>query len=136
MNNKYMDEAIKEAIKAYKEDEVPVGAVIVKDNKIIAKAHNTIEKNNNATNHAEINVIGKASKKLKNWRLIDCDLYVTLEPCEMCCGAINTSRIRKVYYLVPKKEDIGIPKTIYQKVENSSRKYLELLQSFFKEKRG
>lgn len=136
MNNKYMDEAIKEAIKAYNEDEVPVGAVIAKDNKIIAKAHNTIEKNNNATKHAEINVIEKASKKLKNWRLIDCDLYVTLEPCEMCCGAISASRIRNVYYLVSKKEDISIVKTIYQKVENCSGEYLELLQKFFKEKRG
>lgn len=136
MNNKYMNEAIKEAIKAYNENEVPVGAVIVKNNKIIARAHNTIEKNNNATKHAEINAIEKASKKLKNWRLIDCDLYVTLEPCEMCCGAINASRIRNVYYLVSKKEDINAAKTTYQKVEDGSKQYLELLQKFFKEKRG
>ena len=136
MDNKYMYEAIKEAIKAYNENEVPVGAVIVKNNKIIAKAHNTIEKNNNATKHAEINAIEKASKKLKNWRLMDCDLYVTLEPCKMCCGAINASRIRNIYYLVSKKEDISVVKTIYQRIENCSEEYLELLQKFFKEKRG
>ena len=136
MDNKYMYEAIKEAIKAYNENEVPVGAVIVKNNKIIARAHNTIEKNNNATKHAEINAIEKASKKLKNWRLMDCDLYVTLEPCKMCCGAINASRIRNIYYLVSKKEDISVVKTIYQRIENCSEEYLELLQKFFKEKRG
>lgn len=136
MDNKYMNEAIKEAKKAYNEHEVPVGAVIVKNDKIIAKAHNTVEKNSDATKHAEINVIEKASKKIKNWRLIDCDLYVTLEPCEMCCGAINASRISNVYYLVSKKEDISIAKTMYQKLENNGKEYLELLQKFFKEKRG
>lgn len=73
------------------------GAVIVKDNKIIARAHNVKELKHDTTNHAEILAIKKASKKLKNWRLEDCDIYVTLEPCSMCAGAIINSRIRKTY---------------------------------------
>ena len=93
MNNKYIELAIKEAEKAYKKGEVPVGAVIVKDEKIISKAYNTIEKEQNPIKHAEIKAIEKATKKLKNWRLNDCELYVTLEPCEMCRGAIYLSRI-------------------------------------------
>ena len=88
---------MKEAKKAYKEDEVPVGAVIVKDGKIIARAHNLREKKQSATAHAEILAIEKASKKLDSWRLIDCDMYVTLEPCTMCMGAIITSRIKNIY---------------------------------------
>ena len=80
-------------------------------------------------------VNGLASKKLENWRLIDCDLYVTLEPCEMCKGAIKNSRIKNVYFLVSKKEEY-IQKTIYKAIENYQTEYLELLQSFFKEKRG
>lgn len=93
-----MEEAYKEAIKAIKEDEVPVGAVIVKDNKIIARAYNKKEKNNNPLGHAEILCIKKACKKLGDWYLKDCELYVTLEPCVMCCGAIINARIKKVYF--------------------------------------
>lgn len=93
-----MDIAYKEALKAMSEDEVPVGAVIVKDGKVIAKAHNRKEKNNDPLGHAEILCIRKASKKLGNWYLKDCELYVTLEPCVMCCGAIINSRIKKVYF--------------------------------------
>ena len=96
-NEKYMKEALKEAQKAYKKLEIPVGAVIVKDGKIIAKAHNIKEEEKDTTKHAEIIAIQKASKKLKAWRLTDCDLYVTLEPCSMCAGALIQSRIRKVY---------------------------------------
>lgn len=92
-----MKEALKEAQKAYSKLEVPVGAVIVKDGKIIAKAHNLKETKKDTTKHAEIIAIQKASKKLESWRLIDCDLYITLEPCPMCMGAIINSRIRKVY---------------------------------------
>ena len=92
-----MKEAIKEAKKAYDKLEVPVGAVIVKEGKIIARAHNLKETKYDTTKHAEILAIQKASKKLNNWRLIDCDMYVTLEPCSMCAGAIINSRIRKVY---------------------------------------
>lgn len=93
----YMRIALKEAEKAYNELEVPVGAIIVKDGKIIARAYNEKEKKHDTTKHAEILAIQKASKKLKSWRLNDCDMYVTLEPCSMCAGALIQSRIRKVY---------------------------------------
>ena len=97
MQEKYMKEALKEALKAYNKDEVPVGAIIVKDNKIIARGHNSKEEKNNPIKHAEIIAIEKASKKLKNWRLEDCEMYITLEPCPMCAGAIINSRIKKIY---------------------------------------
>jgi len=92
-----MKEALKEAKKAYEKDEIPVGAVIVKDGKIIARAHNLREKKQSAVAHAEILAIEKANKKLNSWRLVDCDMYVTLEPCTMCMGAIISSRIRNLY---------------------------------------
>ena len=94
---KFMKEALKEAKKAYDKLEVPVGAVIVKDGKIIARAHNLKETKLDTTKHAEILAIQKASKKLKSWRLLDCEMYVTLEPCSMCAGAIINSRIKKIY---------------------------------------
>ena len=93
----FMKEALKEAKKAYDKLEIPVGAVIVKDGKIVARAHNQKETKCDTTNHAEILAIQKASKKLKSWRLLDCEMYVTLEPCSMCAGAIINSRIKKVY---------------------------------------
>ncbi|NLY44002.1 MAG: nucleoside deaminase [Clostridiaceae bacterium] len=92
----YMLYALAEAKKAYKKDEVPIGAVIVKDDRIIARAHNLREKKHDATAHAEILAIQKACKKLGSWRLTDCDLYVTLEPCPMCAGAIIQARIRRL----------------------------------------
>lgn len=99
MENKeyFMKEALKEALKAYKKEEVPVGVVIVKDGKIIARAYNQKEEKNSPIKHAEIIAIEKACKKIGNWRLNDCDMYVTLEPCSMCAGAIINSRISKVY---------------------------------------
>ena len=96
INEKFMKEALKEAQKAYKKLEVPVGAIIVKDGRIVARAHNLKETKNDTIKHAEILAIEKASKKLGNWRLIDCEMYVTLEPCPMCAGAIVNSRIKKV----------------------------------------
>ena len=96
--NKFMLEAIKEAKKAELLDEVPIGCVIVKDNKIISRGHNIRESKNNPIGHAEIIAITKASKKLNSWRLNDCELYVTIEPCIMCSGAIIQSRIKAVYY--------------------------------------
>ena len=93
-----MRAAINEAKKAAAKDEVPIGAVIVKDGKIIARGHNTRQKTQNAINHAEMIAIQKACKKLGSWRLIDCDIYVTLEPCPMCAGAIINSRISNVYF--------------------------------------
>ena len=95
---KYMKEALKEAKKAELIDEVPIGCVIVKDDKIIARGHNQRETDQSPIGHAEIIAINKASKKLKSWRLEGCDIYVTLEPCIMCSGAIIQSRISKVYY--------------------------------------
>lgn len=96
-NIKYMKEAIKEAKKAEEKLEVPVGAIIVKDGIIIARAHNQKETKLDPTKHAEIMAIQKACKKLKTWRLTDCKMYVTLEPCSMCAGAILQARINKIY---------------------------------------
>lgn len=93
----YMNLAYKEAVKAFEKDEVPVGAVIVCNNRVIAKAYNKKVMHNDVCAHAEIEAIKKASRKLADWRLNDCDMYVTLEPCPMCAGAIEQSRIRKVY---------------------------------------
>lgn len=95
---KFMKMAIKLAKEAYKKDEVPVGAVIVKDGEVIAKAYNKRESSNDATAHAEILAIKKACKKLQDFRLINCDMYVSLEPCVMCCGAILNARIENVYF--------------------------------------
>ena len=97
MDEKYMRAAIREAKKAYDKEEVPIGAVIVKDGKIIARAHNLRESSKQACAHAEILAIQKACKKFDAWRLEDCDMYVTLEPCSMCAGALIQSRIKKVY---------------------------------------
>lgn len=93
----FMKQALKEAKKAYNKLEVPVGVVIVKDDKIIARGYNQKEGKNSPIKHAEIIAIEKACKKLNNWRLNDCDMYITLEPCAMCAGAIINSRIRKIY---------------------------------------
>lgn len=93
-----MEIALKEAKKANKKDEVPIGAVIVKDNKVIAKGYNMREKSKNAINHAEIVAIKRACRKLKDWRLENCEMYVTLKPCPMCAGAISNARIKRVYF--------------------------------------
>ncbi|MDQ0360797.1 tRNA adenosine(34) deaminase TadA [Breznakia pachnodae] len=98
MDEKYMKEAIKEAKKAWAKDEVPIGAVIVKDGKVIARAHNLRESKQIATAHAEIIAIEKACKKIGSWRLNDCTLYVTLEPCAMCSGAMILSRVGRIVY--------------------------------------
>ena len=92
----FMKEALKEAKKAYEKLEVPVGAVIVKDGKIIARAHNLKETKYDTTKHAEILAIQKASKKLKSWRLTECEMYITLEPWSMCAGALINSIIKKI----------------------------------------
>ena len=93
---KYMMQALKEAKKSYEKEEIPVGAVIVKDGKIIARGHNLKETKTDTTNHAEIIAIKKASKKLNSWRLTGCTMYVTLEPCTMCAGALIQARLDKV----------------------------------------
>ena len=97
MQEKFMKIALKEAKKAYDKEEIPVGAVIVKDGKVVAKAHNLKEQKNDTTKHAEILAIMKACKKISNWRLENCDIYITLAPCPMCASAIKQSRISNVY---------------------------------------
>ncbi len=94
---KYMKEAIKQARKAELLDEVPIGCVIVYQDKIIARGYNRRNIDKNTLSHAELNAIRKAGKKLGDWRLEDCEMYITLEPCQMCAGAIVQSRIKKVY---------------------------------------
>lgn len=98
MTQQFLDLAYQEAQKAFLKNEVPVGAILTKDNKIIARAHNLIETKQDTTAHAELLVIQKASKKLKTWRLQDCTLYTTLEPCPMCAGAIIQARIKNVVF--------------------------------------
>ena len=93
-----MNLAYEEALKAYEQGEVPVGAIIVYNNKVIAKAHNKREKLQKVYAHAEFLAIKEASEVLGSWRLNDCDLYITLEPCAMCAGAIIESRIKNVYF--------------------------------------
>ncbi|CAO5678562.1 MAG: tRNA-specific adenosine deaminase [Holosporales bacterium] len=94
----FMRFALIEARLAFLEDEVPVGAVIIQDGKIIAKAHNLVEKNKSALHHAEMLCLDEALKKTTSPFLENCDLYVTLEPCAMCAGAIALARIRRVYF--------------------------------------
>lgn len=95
---KYMNRAISLAKKAEEKDEVPIGAVIVKDGKVLATGYNRTENTQIATRHAEITAIERACKKLKSWRLDDCEMYITLEPCPMCAGAIVNARVKKVYF--------------------------------------
>lgn len=109
MTEKYMKLALKEAKKAYEKEEVPIGAIIVKDDKVIARAHNLRETSKQSIAHAEILAIQKACKKLDSWRLEECDMYVTLEPCSMCAGAIINSRIKNLYIgaMDPKSGAVG-----------------------------
>ena len=134
-----MNIALKEAIKAKNNDDVPVGAVITCGGKIIAKAYNQKESKKSAIKHAEIIAIDKACKKLNSWHLDNCILYCTMEPCMMCCGAIIQSRIRKVYYIV-KNEKFGCTHLLKNsKMEviqmNDFFQMKKLLNSFFKDKR-
>ena len=148
MEEKYMKEALKEAKKAYEKLEVPVGAVIVKDGKIIARAYNQKEEKKDTTMHAEINAIKKASKKLDAWRLNGCEMYVTLEPCPMCAGAIINSRLKKVY-IGSMDEKNGACGSVNNILEDYSQNYKvesengikrneceEILKNFFKELRN
>ncbi|MBQ9327577.1 MAG: nucleoside deaminase [Solobacterium sp.] len=145
----YMRLALREAEKARQMDEVPVGAVIVKDGAVIARAHNLREKNQQASAHAEFLAIQKASKKLNSWNLSDCDLYVTLEPCMMCTGAISLSRIHHLYYgtedpkggaTVSRVQVKQIPHIgVYPKELTGGilkEECAEILTSFFREKRA
>ena len=144
----FMQLAIREAEKAFYKDEVPIGCVIVHQGKVLAKAHNLVEKSQNATKHAEVVCIEKATKKLKNFRLSDCVLYTTLEPCLMCCGAILLSRVKKIVYAA---KDIrhGALVSVFQVFENKhpihtpiyeqgplEKESSDLLKAFFKIKRA
>lgn len=93
----FMNQALKEAYKAYKKDETPIGAIVVRDGEIISRGHNEKELKNDPTIHAEMSAIRKASRKLGTWHLDDCDMYVTLEPCAMCAGAIIHARIKRLF---------------------------------------
>ena len=147
MEEKFMKEALKEAKKAYDKLEVPVGCVIVKDGKIISRAHNLKETKFDTTKHAEILAIQKASKKLKSWRLINCQMYVTLEPCSMCAGAIINSRIKKVYIgaMDEKTGAVGSVLNLFEDYKFNHKPEVEkgilkedcesLLKQFFKELR-
>ena len=133
MKKSIYDKLIKLSIKSLKCSDVPVGAIIVKDNKIISTGYNKREKNRKIISHAEIDAILKANKKMKSYFLYDCDLYVTLKPCEMCSKVINNARINKVYYLLDKpstKREYDKTKYIYQQNKYSD-KYQKILQDFF-----
>ncbi len=143
----FMKKALKEAEKAYNKGEVPVGAVIVKDGKIISRGHNLKEIKKDTIMHAEIIAIEKASKKLDAWRLENCDIYVTMEPCPMCMGAIINSRIRKIYYGIPDLKAgacgsvIDLTTYKFNHIPTYEKNVLgeeskELLQKFFKELRS
>ncbi len=142
-----MFSALKEAELAYEEDEVPIGAVVVYNNKIIGKGRNQVQRLNDPTAHAEMLAITAASNNLKSKYLTDCDLYITVEPCLMCSGAILLSRLRSVYFSTYEPK-LGACGSVYNVVENNkynhsikiySGIYAEeskaLLQSFFLKKR-
>ena len=135
--NVYMKMVYKEALKAYKKNEIPVGTIIVLDNKVIAKAHNDRQKKHNVLGHAEIKAILKAEKKLKDWRLDKCEMYVTLEPCKMCQMIIEESRINKIYYLISQKNDTKNNSKYIQTNDCNDIKlqYQKILNNFFKKLR-
>ena len=133
----YMDEAIKEAKKAFYKKEVPIGAIIVFNNKIIGRGYNNRINKNDVMAHAEIEAIHEANNYLNDWRLDSCDLYVTLEPCNMCMEVIKASRIKNVYYLLPKldykKEYNKTNKQMFDtKIENVN-KYKLIMSDFFQQ---
>lgn len=138
MKEEYFKILLKLAKKAAKKGEVPISALIVKNNKIIAKNYNKRQKQKDIFNHAEMLVIKKTSRKLNRWHLNDCDLYVTLKPCKMCEAAINQSRIRNVYYLLDKPENKKeYNKTNYAETNISMLKeaYSQELSGFFQKQR-
>jgi tRNA(adenine34) deaminase len=144
---RYMYAALQEAQKAFDDDEVPVGAVVVHKNRIIGRGYNQVEKLKDATAHAEMIAITSASNNLQNWRLNECAIYVTLEPCIMCTGALLSSRINELFYAA---SDIkfGACGSIHNLAENSKTNHTikvysgvlakeseQLLKEFFSKKR-
>lgn len=146
-DKRFMRMALREAQQAFDEKEIPIGCVIVKDGVVIGKGHNQIEMLKDATAHAEILSIGSAASKLDNWRLDGCTLYVTLEPCPMCAGAILNSRISRVVYGSPDTRFGGCGTTIDVITDNALKRpvpvtggvladeCLGLLKSFFQRMR-
>lgn len=133
MDLKWMKEAYKQAKKAENIDEVPIGAVIVKNGKVISRAYNTREKTQLATKHAEIIAIEKACKKLGTWRLEGCELYVTLEPCVMCTGAIMHARIKRVVYGAEEKRWLALSSLLSESDSNSFNHHLEYTDGVYQE---
>ena len=139
--DQYFEICIEEAQKAYEQGDVPIGAVVVLDGKIISYAHNIREKEHKITGHAEIEAILEAAKSLKRWNLADCDLYVTLEPCSMCKMVIQQARIANVYYLLNKldyKKEYDKTKYVSLSDKSDSKNvqlYSGMLSDFFKTKR-
>ena len=133
----YMKMAVQLAKKAASLDEIPIGAIVVKNNVVVAKGHNNRHSKNDVLGHAEIVAIGKAQRKLKTWHLNDCEMYVTMKPCTLCERVIKESRISKVFYLVQKQESKReYNKTIIEKMKGyNSRDYKEVLSKFFVNKR-
>ena len=139
-----MELARAQAKKAFDMGEIPIGAVVVKDGKVVARAYNNRQNSRISTNHAEILALQKACKKLGDWRLCDCDIYVTTIPCPMCAGAIVNSRIRKVFYGATNPNKELFEKILTQSCLNHTCQFegeimqqecSELLSSFFKQKR-
>ena len=135
MNEKIITVLMKDLKKAQKKSEIPVAAAIVFNNKIISHAHNARVSKNDVTSHAEILAIRKAARKIGDWRLNGCDLYVTLEPCSMCYEVIKESRIDNVFYFVPKSENKkGFYKTNFTLLTNeTSDCFQQFLSDFFKD---
>ncbi len=134
--NKYINEILRLADKAYMNDDVPVGAIVVLNNKIIGRGYNKKNKTKKVIDHAEIIAINKASNKLKDWRLDNCELYVTLEPCDMCKEVIKQSRIKKVNYLVNSSFNNENNRNItYEQIDYKNAEYIGKLGKFFQTKR-
>lgn len=145
--NQFMADAILQAEQAFTIDEVPIGAVIVRNNQIIARAHNRTIIDHNPINHCELIVLQQASKKLLSWRLDDCEIYITAEPCAMCLGAISMARIKKIYYAIAEPKFGAIESNqnffknypayfkpeIYSAINEERPR--ELLKEFFQKKR-
>ncbi|MBE6155579.1 MAG: nucleoside deaminase [Firmicutes bacterium] len=138
-NEKFLKIILNEAEKALKKNEVPVGCIIVKDENILSKAHNTKQKKHACINHAEILAVLKAEKKIEDWRLDGCDLYVTLEPCKMCMEVIRQARIKNVYYLLPSKfNNEDNKKILVKQIEENEvlkEQYYQKIKEFFARKR-
>ena len=142
----FMKEALSEAEKAYKLSEIPIGAVIVKDNKIVGRGHNLKENKKNSILHAEINAINEACKNLDTWRLEDCTIYVNLEPCPMCAGAIINSRFKRLVYALSDEKsgafgskvninDLDLNHKVEIEKDILGQESKEIIQRFFRELR-